>query len=48
MKQTTQSVELRVANLDCEHAPATIERGLSGLPGLAERVPMNPVDVYRE
>jgi len=29
-----ESVELRVANLDCEHDAAAIERGLAGLSGL--------------
>ncbi len=31
-----QTIELRVANLDCEHDAAAIERGMAGLPGLAQ------------
>jgi Cd2+/Zn2+-exporting ATPase len=34
MSKTTQSLELRVGNLDCEHDAVTLERGLTGLPGL--------------
>ncbi len=33
---STKQLELRVANLDCEHDAATIERGLSGFPGIKE------------
>lgn len=29
-----QEIELRVANLDCEHDAAAIERGMAGFPGL--------------
>ena len=29
-----QDIEFRVANLDCEHDAAALERGLSGFPGL--------------
>lgn len=29
-----KQIELRVANLDCEHDAATIERGLQGFPGI--------------
>ncbi|MCL4466088.1 MAG: cadmium-translocating P-type ATPase [Chloroflexi bacterium] len=32
---TTQQFEVRVANLDCEHDAAAIERGLRDLPGIA-------------
>ncbi len=32
----TKQLELRVANLDCEHDAAAIERGLQGFPGIAE------------
>ena len=32
----TEKLELRVANLDCEHDAANIERGLAGFSGLAE------------
>lgn len=32
----TKQLELRVANLDCEHDADAIERGLQGLPGIAE------------
>lgn len=31
-----QTIELRVANLDCEHEAAAIERGMAGFPGLIE------------
>ena len=34
MKETPQSLELRVAHLDCEHDAAKIERGFRGFPGL--------------
>ena len=33
---TTERVELRVQNLDCEHDAAAIQRGLQGFPGLVE------------
>jgi Cd2+/Zn2+-exporting ATPase len=33
---TTETLELRVGNLDCEHDAAAIERGLSGSAGLNE------------
>ncbi len=32
----TKQLEIRVANLDCEHDAAAIERGLAGFTGLAE------------
>ena len=32
----TKQIDLRVANLDCEHDAATIKRGLQGVPGIAE------------
>ena len=32
----TEQLELRVANLDCEHDAAAIERGLRGMPGILE------------
>lgn len=31
-----QTIELRVANLDCEHEAAAIKRGMAGFPGLIE------------
>jgi Cd2+/Zn2+-exporting ATPase len=31
---TTKQIDFRVANLDCEHDAAAIERGLAGFPGL--------------
>ena len=34
MPEKTTDLELRVANLDCEHDAAAIERGLEGFPGL--------------
>jgi heavy metal translocating P-type ATPase len=34
MNKETQTLELRVGNLDCEHDAATLERGLTGFPGL--------------
>ncbi len=34
--QPIQHLELRVANLDCEHDAASIERGLRGTPGLVD------------
>ena len=36
MNVAYQQLELRVANLDCEHDAATIERGLAGFAGLTE------------
>lgn len=34
MSETPKTLDLRVANLDCEHDAAAIERGLAGFPGL--------------
>lgn len=36
MSVTSRNLELRVANLDCEHDAAAIERGLQGFVGIAE------------
>ncbi len=36
MEDSLQTVEFRVGNLDCEHDAAALQRGLSGLPGLAD------------
>jgi Cd2+/Zn2+-exporting ATPase len=36
MNASTKQLEVRVANLDCEHDAATIERGLAGFAGLTE------------
>lgn len=35
MTEKIQTIELRVANLDCEHDATTLTRGLSGVSGLA-------------
>lgn len=34
MEKNTQTLELRVGNLDCEHDASTLERGLARFPGL--------------
>lgn len=34
MKTNTKQIDVRVANLDCDHDAAAIERGLAGVPGL--------------
>lgn len=36
MEDSLGTLELRVGNLDCEHDAAALQRGLSGLPGLAD------------
>lgn len=46
MAESERTLELRVANLDCEHDAARLERGLAGLPGLlAVRVQPGPAKV---
>lgn len=36
IENALQTIELRVANLDCTHDAAALERGLSGTPGLTD------------
>jgi heavy metal translocating P-type ATPase len=36
MNKTTPTLEVRVANLDCEHDATMLQRGLTGMPGLTQ------------